>query len=138
MRSQTSATPPAMAPLQPVFHRLPRTPTLCAGIAASCSTAWAAPTGVASIAFESPLSWGGLLGLGAMEYVVGDDFNTSLFVAAALTATSGTHGTRRRAPTRTTSPHNVWAAASTAAAPTIMAGFTYQSHHSPVAKRTKP
>lgn len=55
-----------MAPLQPVLHRLPRTTTLCAGIAASCSTAWAAPTGVASIAFESPLSWGGLLGLGAM------------------------------------------------------------------------
>ena len=39
---------------------------------------------VATIGVMAPL----ILGLGAMEYVVGDDFNTSLFIAAALTATS--------------------------------------------------
>lgn len=39
---------------------------------------------VATIGVMAPL----LLGLGAMEFVVGDEFNTSLFVAAALTATS--------------------------------------------------
>ena len=39
---------------------------------------------VATIGVIAPL----VLGLGAMEYLVGDEFNTSLFVAAALTATS--------------------------------------------------
>ncbi|HET6834055.1 MAG TPA: cation:proton antiporter [Acidimicrobiales bacterium] len=39
---------------------------------------------VATVGVITPL----LLGLGAMELFVGDDFNTSLFVGAALTATS--------------------------------------------------
>ncbi len=39
---------------------------------------------VATVGVIAPLA----LGLVAMEFVVGDDFNTSLFVAAALTATS--------------------------------------------------
>lgn len=39
---------------------------------------------VATVGVIAPM----LLGLVAMEFVVGDDFNTSLFVAAALTATS--------------------------------------------------
>jgi len=55
-----------MAPLQLVIHRLQRTTTLCAGIAASSSTTWAAPIGTAPLAVESPLAWGGLLGIGAI------------------------------------------------------------------------